>query len=96
MLWFLAQASRRDERLDRFLTLSSVQSQSSWSTLSLLLARENHAGTPLDLASDERRGELHDAEGIGASLKSLEQQHLVRRLVAEAGSDVVLVWKAVV
>ena len=96
MLWFFAQASRRDERLDQFLTLSPVQSQSSWSTLSLLLARKNHAGTPLDLAIDERRGESHDAEGIRASLESLEQQHLVRRFVAETGSDIVLVWKAVV
>ncbi len=96
MLWFLAQASRRDERLDRFLTLSSVQSQGSWSTLSLLLARKNHAGTPLDLASDRRREEPGDAGGIGASLESLEQRHLVRRIIAEVGSDVVLVWKAVV
>ena len=96
MLWFLAQASRRDARLDRFLTLSSVQPQHSWSTLSLLLARKNHAGTPLGLASDERHGEPHDAEGIEASLESLEQRHLVRRLLTEAGSDIVLVWKAVV
>ena len=96
MLWFSAQALRRDERLDGFLTLSSIQSQSSWSTLTFLLARKNYAGTPLDLASDERQGKTRDAEGIGASLDSLEQQHLVRRLMAEAGSDVVLVWKAVV
>ncbi len=96
MSWFSDQALRRDERLDRFLTLLSVQPQSSWSILSLLLARKDHAGAPLDLVSDERRGESHDAEGIGASLESLEQQHLVRRLVAEAGSDIVLVWKVVV
>ncbi len=96
MLWFLSEASKRDERLDRFLTLSSVQSQSSWSTLSLLLARKNHAGTPLDLARNERRGEPGDAGGIGASLKSLERRHLVRRIIAEVGSDAVLVWKAVV
>jgi hypothetical protein len=96
MLWFLAEASRRDERLDRFLTLSSVQPQSSWSTLSLLLARKNHSGTPLELASGRRQGEPRDVRGIGASLESLEQRHLVRKLFAEAGSDVVLVWKAVV
>ena len=96
MLWFLNWASKRDERLDRFLTVSSVQPQGSWSTLSLLLARRNRAGTPLDLASDERLGEPHDALGIGASLKILEQQHLVKRLMAEAGSDIVLVRKAVV
>jgi hypothetical protein len=96
MLWFLAQASKRDERLDRFLTLSFVQRQSSWSTLSLLLARKGHAGTPMDLVSEGRSGEPHDAEGIGASLQSLEQQHLVKRLLTEAGSDFVLVWKAVV
>lgn len=96
MAWLFAQALRRDRRLDRFLTLSSVQSQSSWSMLSLLLARKNHSGTPVDLASDERRGETRDAGGIGASLESLEKLHLVKRLLAEAGSDIVLVWKAVV
>jgi hypothetical protein len=95
MLWFLAQASKRDERLDRFLTLSSVQSQSSWSTLSRLLARKNHAGTPLDLAS-EKSGEPRDPEAIGASLGNMEQQRLVKRLIAEAGPELVLVWKAAV
>jgi hypothetical protein len=68
MSWFSVQALRRDERLDRFLTLSSVQSQSSWSTLSLLLARKNHAGTPLDLANDEMGAQSRDSEGTGVSL----------------------------
>jgi hypothetical protein len=50
------QVSRRDDRLDRFLALSSVQSERSWSILSLLLARKGHTGTTLDLAVDERTG----------------------------------------
>jgi len=110
MLWFLARASKRDERLDRFLTLSSVQPQSSWSTLSLLLARKNHAGTSLDLANDEMRVQSRDSEDIGVSLSSpiararspsdtlmeLEQRHLVRRVRVENGSDIISVWQLMV
>jgi hypothetical protein len=96
MSWLFVQASKRDDRLDRFLTLSSLQSQSSWSTLSLLLGRKNHAGTALGLASDEKQGGTHGAQEINASLESLEQQHLVKSTFTEAGSDLALVWRTVV
>jgi len=74
MSWFSVQASRRDERLDRFLTLSSVQPQSSWSTLSLLLARKNHAGTSLELTIDERVGRPSYGEEGGVSLPGSVQR----------------------
>jgi hypothetical protein len=99
MSWFSVQVFRRDERFDRFLTLSSVQSQSSWWTLSLLLARKNRAGTSLDLAMDEMRVQSRArarALSLGATLERLEQQRLVKRLFAEAGSDIFLVWRAAI
>jgi len=93
MAWLSAQAWRRDERLDRFLTLSSVQSRDSWAIITRLFGRKNHTGTSLDLTND---GMLDQSGGSpSVVLKELEQRRLVTRRLIEEGSDIRLVWKTV-
>lgn len=91
--WVAYRAGLSDQSLDRFLTLASTVAEENWSYLAKLLRSSDASGTGYELAlSDERSGSI-DPGKIDASLRTLERKHLVKRMLAERGSDLIMVWK---
>ncbi len=95
MGWVAYRASRSDERLDKFLTLASVESEEHWSYLKRLLERTEQVGTGRDLAPGAGDSTV-EMQRIVASLRELEENHLLKRIHVERGADVVSVWKPAV
>jgi len=96
MIWGAYRATLLDERLDRFLTIASAQTEENWSYLSDLLKRSHHAGTAQELALAENISAPPAVERLDSSLGELEQRRLVRRSLIERGADIVSVWRTVV
>ena len=96
IIWVAYRASVLDERLDRFLTMASAQSEENWWYLTGLLKRPHHAGTGQELALAENISTPADVERMASSLGELEKRRLVRRSLIERGADIVSVWRAVV
>jgi hypothetical protein len=94
--WAAHRASLLDERLDRFLTLASAQTEQNWSYLSGLLKRAHHAATGQELALAVGLSELRETEQLDVSMRELEHRRLVRRSLVERGRDIVSVWRTVV
>jgi hypothetical protein len=96
IIWVAYRASVLDERLDRFLTIASAQTEENWWYLTGLLKRPHHAGTGEELALAENISKPADVERMDSSLSELEKRRLVRRSLIERGADIVSVWRAVV
>ena len=94
ILWLGYRASLSDDRLDRFLTLASTQSEEDWSLISRLLKRPRYTGTGLELVPDIDPGAASGTEALDWTLQELENKHLVRRSLVERGADIVSVWRA--
>ena len=85
-------ARARDDRLDRFLSISIIQPDHRWSYLSTLAQRLRNGATGRELA--EACGiwvPLYSAT-INKDLRSLESDHLIKRRLVERGADLVSVW----
>jgi len=93
--WAAHRASLVDERLDRFLTRASAQTEQNWSYLSGLLKRAHHAATGQELASGVGLSSARETERLDTSLRELEQRRLVRRSLVERGRDIISVWMTV-
>jgi len=94
--WAAYRASLLDERLDRFLTMASAQTEENWSYLSDLLKRAHHAATGQELGLATAKSAPRDTERLDSSLRELEQRRLVRRSLVERGRDIISVWRTVV
>jgi hypothetical protein len=92
--WAAYRVSLSDERLDRFLTIASVQPEEDWSYLSRLLKRPRHAGTGEELTSEAGPSGPASTERMESTLQELEDRQLITRSLIERGAEIVSVWKA--
>ena len=84
-------ARARDDRLDRFLSLSVIQPEYRWSYLSTLAQKLPRGATGRELAEASGVGVLNGA-AVDKDLRSLESDHLIGRGLVERGADLVSVW----
>ncbi|MDA4126852.1 MAG: hypothetical protein OK452_06595 [Thaumarchaeota archaeon] len=93
IFWVATLPVRRDNRLDKILTLSSALPNREWVNITSLAIREGHSGTPLEFLRDESGSFLGDPLQVIESFSKLEKMGLARRRLVEAGPDIISVWK---
>lgn len=94
MGWTANLAVRRDNRLDRFLTVSAGLPPQAWSCLSYIRGRRKHQASGLDLVQISETPQ--NGPEAGAMAKELERRGLIERVLVESGSDMASMWRSTV
>ena len=86
------RVARRDGKADHFLTLSGSISESEWSCVSNLLAKQGNMGIGLD-ALPPSASQSTDGSSGDEPLSRLEEKGLAKMVLVEVGAELLSMWK---